>query len=567
MKFGKPTLDRVLQYIASTYASKPAIIFEDEQISYNELYIRSLRLAHRLRDLGIGRRTKVAILLPNCLEYMYVYFALFMLGAWAVPLSTRYEPAELRNILGDADAAAIVYKDKVGAFDYDLILRELEGELPLLKTFIRLGRDRRTGVHMLADLLGDDKPVGDLGFHQVEAGDRPDPGFADDARVSDVDPGKEIITDVDPDDVALLAYTSGTTGSPKGVMIPHKNLVLTSYHTALLWEVGDEVAFSVAPLYAAQGFLAVLIDLVAGVTMKWISNFNPNTILAHLARQGVTAFHTQPTMWTLLLGLSAFRHVNLDRLNKVVVSGSLCSSALAERISKGTGALLLNAYGLIEATGVVTITRPGDPEDVRLNTVGSPLPGVELKIVDQNRREVAAGETGELAVRGYLMQGYYKHPEQTAEVMDEQGWLYTGDLACYHGDGKNIRIVGRCKDMVIRGGFNVYPIDIEECLLTFDKIEDVSVVGREDDILGECLVAFVIPRADAELTAGRVKAYCRGRIANYKIPDEVYFVSQFPILLSGKVQKNVLAQWAREGIPEENRLLFSGMAMDTPGAS
>ncbi len=551
MKFGKPTLDRVLHHVASIYASKPAIIFEDEKISYNELYARSRRLAHKLREMGIERRTKVAILLPNCLEYMYVYFALFMLGAWAVPLSTRYEADELRNILGDADAAAVVYRDKVGTFDYNLILGELETGLPLLKIFICLGRSSRSDVHMLTDLLEDGKAGGGPDVSD----DAPDAEVADDAWE----------TDVDPDDVALLAYTSGTTGSPKGVMIPHKNLVLTSYHTALLWEVGDEVAFSVAPLYAAQGFLAVLIDLVAGVTMKWISNFNPNNILAHLARQGVTAFHTQPTMWTLLLGLSAFRHVNLDRLKKVVVSGSLCSSALAERISKGTGAQLLNAYGLIEATGVVTITRPGDPEDVRLNTVGSPIPGVELKIVDQNRREVAVGETGELAVRGYLMQGYYKQPEQTAAVIDDQGWLYTGDMACYYEDGKNIRIVGRCKDMVIRGGFNVYPIDIEECLLTFDKIEDVSVVGREDEVLGESLVAFVIPRADAELTAGQVKAYCRGRIANYKIPDEVYFVSQFPILLSGKVRKNVLAQWARDGVPEENRLLFSGMAMDTPG--
>jgi fatty-acyl-CoA synthase len=339
------------------------------------------------------------------------------------------------------------------------------------------------------------------------------------------------------------------------------SIPMTSYHTTGLWNMKDEVAFSVAPLYAAQGFLAILIDLVAGVTMKWISNFNPNDILAHLIREGVTAFHTQPTMWSIILSLPVFRHLNFKQLKKVVVSGSLCSYNLAKRIQDSVGCTLLNAYGLIEATGVVTITRPDDPEDVRLHSVGRPIPGVEIKIVDENRREVEKGEVGELAVRGYLMKGYYKNKEKTEAVIDEHGWLHTVDLACFHDNGANIKIVGRCKDMVIRGGFNVYPIDIEEYLLTLDKIEDVAVVGKEDEILGESLVAFVIPKPDAVITSTEVKRYCRGKIANYKIPDEVLFVSQFPILLSGKVCKNVLAEWAKTGIPEESRLLFNSVAI------
>jgi fatty-acyl-CoA synthase len=266
-------------------------------------------------------------------------------------------------------------------------------------------------------------------------------------------------------------------------------------------------------------------------------------------------------MWSIIVSLPAFRYLNLKGLKKVVVSGSLCSYNLARRIQDSVGGTLLNAYGLIEATGVVTITRPDDPEDVRLNTVGRPIPGVEIKIVDEHRREVEKGETGELAVRGYLMSGYYKNEEKTRAVIDEDGWLYTGDLACVYDDGANIKIVGRCKDMVIRGGFNVYPIDIEECLLTHDSIEDAAVVGKEDEILGEKLIAFVIPKPDAEITSADVKRHCRGKIANYKIPDEVFFVSQFPILLSGKVRKNILAEWARNGIPEENRILFRSVAI------
>jgi len=538
--FAKHTLDAVLSYIADEYAEKPAIIFEDTTVSYRLLYSRSRQLALGLRTMGIAKGDKAAILLPNCLEYLYVYFALFMLGAWAVPLSTRYEAAELRNIIFDADAKTIIYRDRIGSFDYNRILLELKPELPLLKNFICLGKTDLPGAVLLPDVMEKDGK-------QVEAGTAGPLG------------------NIEPDDVALLAYTSGTTGTPKGVMIPHRNLVLTSYHTAGLWDVKDEVAFSVAPLYAAQGFLAVLIDLVAGVTMKWIGTFNPNDILAHLIKQEVTAFHTQPTMWTLLVNLPVFRHVSFKHLKKVVVSGSLCSAALARRIQESTGAVLLNAYGLIEATGVVTVTRPGDSETVRLETVGSPIPGVELKIVDENRRKVKAGETGELAVRGYLMKGYYKNEEKTREVIDEQGWLYSGDLACIHNDDRNIRIVGRAKDMVIRGGFNVYPIDIEECLLCFEKIEDVSVVGKADEILGESLVAFVIPKPDVGISEGEVKAYCRGRIANYKIPDEVYFVSQFPILLSGKVRKNILTEWAGSEIPEENRLLFNSISLQNLG--
>jgi fatty-acyl-CoA synthase len=536
MNFQKATLDCVLKTIADQYSAKPAIIFEDCAITYQQLYNSSKNLALRLKALGVAKNDKVAILLPNCLEYMYVYFALFMIGAWAVPLSTRYEPDELRNIIRDSDAKTIIYQDRIGTFNYNQILLTLRPELPLIKDYICFGKKELLEAILLTDLLTENP-------HQDLTG--------------------EELANIDPDDIALLAYTSGTTGSPKGVMIPHKNLVLTSYDTAQLWDVKDDVAFSVAPLYAAQGFLAVLIDLVAGVTMKWISNFNPNDILAHLVREGVTAFHTQPTMWTILVSLPVFQYINFQHLKKVVVSGSLCSYNLAKRIQDSVGCTLLNAYGLIEATGVVTVTHPDDTEAVRLNTVGRPIPGVEIKIVDGQRQEVKIGEIGELAVRGYLMKGYYKNKTKTKAIIDEEGWLYTGDMACYYEDGVNIRIVGRCKDMVIRGGFNVYPIDIEECLLTSDKIEDVAVVGKADEILGESLVAFVIPKPEAEMTSAEVKMHCRGKIANYKIPDEVFFVSQFPILVSGKVRKNILAEWAVSGIPEENRLLFNSKAMET----
>jgi fatty-acyl-CoA synthase len=533
MNFRTPTLDCALATVCEQYGEKTAIILNGRQVSYRDVYLHSRLIATNLYRLGIRRGDKVAILLSNSVEYLYLYFACFMIGAWAVPISTRWEEEEVANVLRDSDAKMAVYEKCIGSIEYGRILRSIRNRIPVCERFVCFGE--QDGLSMNFDTLLESGPV----FDASAAGCLPK-----------------------PDDVALLAYTSGTTGKPKGVMIPHRSLVLTSVYTGELWDIqpGD-IAFSVAPLYAAQGFLAVLIDLVSGVTMKWNANFNPNDILRELAGGGITFFHTQPTMWTILLSQPAFDFVDFKGLKKVIVSGSLCSAELAGRIEERVGCRVLNAYGLIEATGVVTVTRPDDDAETRLGTVGSPIPGVEYRIVDAERNDVANGETGELAVRGYVMKGYYKNEEKTAEVIDADGWLYTGDLACEYGRGKAVRIVGRCKDMIIRGGFNVYPIDIEECIMRNDAVDDASVVGKPDELLGESISAFVIPKAGFAMTPGEIKRFCRGKIANYKVPDDVHIVSQLPILLSGKVRKNVLREWAIHGIPPEYQILFDNKSL------
>lgn len=536
MIFAKATLDCALESIAFKYRDSTAIVFEENVVSYNELIRFSNRLANAFYHLGVKKNDKVAIILPNCIEYLYVYFSLFMLGAWAVPFSTRWTSQEIKNVLKDSDTRFIVYRDRIGSFDYNDIIDKVESDGHSFVKRIVLGYSSVKGVERLEDLLkdGDDMAV----FRRNN----------------------------EENDVALLAYTSGTTGVPKGVMIPHGTLVRSSFHTGKLWAKGDEITFSVAPLYAAQGFLAVLIDLVSGITMKWFSGFNPNDILYELSKKDSNVFHTQPTMWNMLLSLSYINSMNFSNLKKVVVSGSLCSSHLAERIENTMGCKVLNAYGLIEATGVVTVTRESDTKDIRFNTVGRPIEGVEVKIVNDERKEVTRGEIGELAVRGYLMKGYYKQQEKTDEIIDEEGWLYTGDLARFY-DEENISIVGRKKDMIIRGGFNVYPVDIEDCIARNEKVESVSVVGTEHDIFGESINAFVVPKPGENISAGDVIRYCRDKIANYKIPDEVILVSQLPTLLSGKVQKNVLKQWLREGIPPDCTVLFNGERAGLSGIS
>ncbi len=528
MEFSNLTLACVIRTIANKYRDKIAINFENNEVSYENLLKYSVNLAASLNKIGIIKNDKVAVIFPNCLEYLYVYFSLFLLGAWIVPLSIRYEPDEIEKVVNDSDAETIIYIEQLGKFNYKHVLKDLNDKLPKVKNKI------------VYNAISIDQDLSLNTLIEKEASK---------SEQYDID---NII--VDPDGVAILGYTSGTTGNPKGVMLTHKNMIMTTYYLGKIWNnTKEDVVFSVAPLYAAQGFSAILIDLIAGATMNFISTFDLNDICKNISNDKVTFFHTQPTMWSLLLSLPNFNKLDFSHLRGVCVTGSVCSPNLANKIESTVKCKVLNTYGLIEASNITTLTREDDPEHIRFNTVGKPIPGAEIKIVDKERKEVNKGEIGELAIRGYLMKGYYKNEDKSKEVIDDDNWLYTGDLARYYDD-ENISIVGRCKDMVIRGGFNVYPIDIEECLLNFQKIEDVSVVGKPDDILGESLIAFIVPKANTILTAGEVKAFSRGKIANYKIPDEVYFISRLPTILSGKVHKNILRKWALDGVPEESQL-------------
>jgi fatty-acyl-CoA synthase len=511
---------------------KTALIFDEETFTYQELAFFVNNLAVNLGRVGIKKNDRVALILSNRKEYIFAFFALFKLGAWVMPINTRWEEDEVRNVFEDARPTTVILEGRIGAIDFMGIIDNIRAQTDFLQNVIVVsGNEAETSANHTSnfrDLITDSKQNGVPAF---------DPVF--------------------PGDVAMLSYTSGTTGVPKGVMISHRNFYLTSLYCARLWRMREEIPLSIAPLYAAQGFLAMLIDFVSEIAMHFLSSFDPNSILKAASSEKNTVMHTQPTMWSLLLASRAIHFANFASFNKVVVSGSLCSSNLAEKIEQRVGCSLLNAYGLVEATSVVTLTRLEDSRDVRLNTVGSPIPGVAVRIVDDRRQSVPDGEVGELAVKGYLMDGYYNKPDQTKEVIDAEGWLYTGDLARFYDD-RNISIVGRCKDMIIRGGFNIYPIDIEEVLLTHPLVLDAAVVGKNHEVIGEQTVAFMIPKAGSKLTENEILAYCKGKIANYKIPDHVVFISQMPIILSGKIQKNTLKKWVEEGVPETELFLFGG---------
>ncbi|MDP4177192.1 MAG: class I adenylate-forming enzyme family protein [Bacillota bacterium] len=523
------TIPELFETICKRNPDKQGLVFDEDIYTYRDFYKKVNTLAASLINLGISKGDRVALMLPNCAEYIISYFALFQIGAWPVPISTRWEKDEIANVLMDAQSCAVIFVERQGALDYIDIVSYIQEKLPILKKLILLNNPDKC------------KEIGAINFSELLEWE------------TDI----EITSDVQPDDVSMLSYTSGTTGNPKGVMLTHKNLVLISIYSALEWKMTEnDTPLSIAPLYSAQGFLSVLLFLSSCGTVKYLTTFNPNMIIKAASKGINTVMHTQPTMWSLILGTPAIRFSNFSSYNNVVVSGSVCSSELAKRIEETIKCPVYNAYGLIEATSVVTMTKPGDSEEIRLNTVGRPIPGVSIKIVDENRCEIPKGEVGELAVKGYLMKGYLNNIEKTREVIDDDGWLYTGDLAKYYDD-ENISIVGRCKDMIIRGGFNIYPIDIEEVIMQHPDVYDVAVVGRDHDVVGEQTIAFVIPKPGKTLDKSTILKHCVGKIANYKIPDDVIFISQMPIILSGKVQKKLLKQWAQEGTPAEALILFN----------
>jgi fatty-acyl-CoA synthase len=510
---------------------KTALIFDEETFTYQQLSFYVTNLAVNLGRMGIKKNDRVALILSNRKEYIFAFFALFKLGAWAMPVNTRWEEDEVRNVFEDARPNTVILESRIGAIDFMDIIDNIRSRSDFLQNVI-----------LVTDSEAEARPNRAPDFRNL----------INNSNLNDF----PVFGPVFPGDVAMLSYTSGTTGVPKGVMISHRSFYLTSFYCARLWRMWEEIPLSIAPLYAAQGFLAMLIDFVSEIAMHFLSSFDPNSILKAASSGKNTVMHTQPTMWSLLLASRAIHFANFASFNKVVVSGSLCSANLAEKIEQRVGCSLLNAYGLVEATSVVTLTRLEDSRDVRLNTVGSPIPGVTVRIVDERRKNVPDGEVGELAVKGYLMDGYYNKADKTREVIVD-GWLYTGDLARFYDD-RNISIVGRCKDMIIRGGFNIYPIDIEELLLTHPLVLDAAVVGKNHEVIGEQTVAFIIPKAGSRLTENEILAYCKGKIANYKIPDQVVFISQMPIILSGKIQKNTLKNWAEEGVPETELFLFGG---------
>jgi fatty-acyl-CoA synthase len=501
---------------AAIHQDKVALISTGRQVSYRELDARVNRLADALGTRGLRRGDRVAALLFNGIEYLEALFACAKTGMILVPLNVRLSAGELVDILGDCTARALLYDPALGAQ-----AAALEAGVSSLELLIR------------APLLGPAAgPEGDAAHPLYQ--DLLDGADAADATA----PG------VGGEDTVLLMYTSGTTGRPKGVMLTHENCF---FQVVNGWALGigpDVVSLVVLPLFHVGGLGGSVTPILAvGGTAVLVPRFDPAEVLRLVEAHGVHGIMGVPTVHQMLIEHPDFETRDLSSLGVLISGGAPLPEALMQAFH-ARGLEMRQGYGLTEASPGVTGMGPGDARR-KPASVGRPCLYTDVKIVDDQGREVPTGEVGELICRGpNVMKGYWNRPDATAEVLVD-GWLHTGDLARFDGDGY-VTIAGRKKEMIISGGENVYPGEVEQILTNHPDVALAAVVGRPDPRWGEVPVAFVIPQPGRTPEPADLVAYAAGRLAKYKVPQELHVAPALPMNAAGKILKNELVKRFQE---------------------
>ncbi|MFC6672060.1 FadD3 family acyl-CoA ligase [Marinobacterium aestuariivivens] len=508
------TLPRLIETSASRYGDHPAIEEGATRLSYRGLARACREAARALLGLGIAPGDRIAIWAPNIHEWILAAAATQSVGAVLVPLNTRMKGAEAGYVLRRSGARGLFcIGDFLGA-DYPGMLAG--EELPALEWRVILRGEPAAG--------------GDLGWSAF---------LARGEGVTETDVEARA-ADVQPDDTADLLFTSGTTGKPKGVMCSHRqNLTAVGDWSAIVGLRADDRYLIVNPFFHSFGYKAGwLAALIRGATILPHPVFDVPAILERVETERISVLPGPPTLYQSILAHPARHDHDLSSLRIAVTGATAIPVEMIHRMDRELGfEIIVTAYGLTETCGFVSITRQGDGAERIATTSGRAFPGIEVRCVDADGREVRRGEPGEVVVRGYsVMQGYFEDPEATAEAIDGDGWLHTGDVAVMDADGY-LRITDRMKDMFITGGFNCYPAEIENLMAAHEAIAQVAVVGAPDERLGEVAMAFVVSVAGAAIDEAGLIAWCRERMANYKVPRRIAFVSSLPLNASGKVQK------------------------------
>ena len=522
-------LGQMLDAAAERNPSQEAIVFKSERVSYGELKRRADAFARGLLALGLGPGDHVVLWMPNRVEWNVANLGIAKAGGVTVTCNSRYKAFEVEYVLGHSDAKALILADRFDAagIDYIEILREICPEIEGPGGRLRSARFPSL-EHVI--VLGDRVPAGCRSWTDIERlGSSIGAPALDGIRVG-------------PDDAAAMLYTSGTTGEPKGCLLSHGNIYYKCrvYQDLHGWTARDRYLVPVPYFHIFGAMGGVAANCLAGSTQVVMDVFDPAEAMRLIETERVTIFSGVPTMFITMLGHPSFGRFDLRSLRTGSIGAAPVPVEIMRRIldsDHGLGMDALVVYGLTEATGGTHWTRPGDPIDKRVSTVGLRTPEIEDRIVDAvTGAPLGPGEEGEVCIAGpTLMLGYYKNPAATAEKVRD-GWLHTGDMGVKDSDGY-VRITGRLTDMIIVGGFNTYPAEIENFFLRHPKVLDVSIVGVPDPVMGEAVMAFVIPKAGETLTEEDIAAFARGRIANFKAPKYVEIVESFPLTGSGKVQK------------------------------
>lgn len=535
------TVGGVLDMAAIRWPDREALVVPHQDIrrTWGELQKEAKSLAAGLIALGLEPGERVGMLAPNLAEWVVVQFATAYAGLILVNINPAYRLPELEYALKKAGCRALISAAAFKSSDYLAMLREL---VPGVASTVpgTLSSQRVPELRTLI-VLGGEKAGGFLNYQEIAAL----AGNDDRRKLADINAA------MDFDDPINIQFTSGTTGTPKAATLTHHNIVNNARISAGLMKITENDRLCIpVPMYHCFGMvLGTLLCATSGATMVFPSaGFDPAALLDALEAERCTAVHGVPTMFIAALDEPDFAEHDLTSLRTGIMAGAPCPVELMQRVMREMNLTQITiGYGMTETGPLATETLPDEPLELRVRTVGRPLPHTEIKIVDAGGRVVAAGVVGELCTRGYcVMRGYWGDPARTAEDIDDARWIRTGDIATMDENGY-IRIVGRIKDMLIRGGENIYPREIEAFLYGHPKIDEVEVFGVPDDKFGEQIAAWIRLREGQTATVEEMQEFCSGKLAHFKIPQYIKFVDEFPLTVTGKVQKFVM----REQMAEE----------------
>jgi fatty-acyl-CoA synthase len=535
-------LGDVLTRQAAQYPDKDALVYPELGLrwSFRQLEALAENCARSLAGLGIHKGERVALWSTNLPEWVVLFFGLAKIGAIMVTVNTLLRKHEVEYLLSQSEACTLILSQGFRDVDYVEVMYQIAPELRQHNNQTRLKCDKLPFLRHVI-FLGEQAPSGMITYKQLqEMGKSTPPGLLDSIAL-------------DVDEVINIQYTSGTTGFPKGAMLSHHNIVHNGHWIGHTQQFSPEDRLCIpVPFFHCFGcVLGILGAYTWGAAIVPIVSFDPEKVLHAVAVERCTALYGVPTMYIAELEHPSFAKYDLSSLRTGIMSGAPCPESLMRKVIQDMHMPEITiAYGLTEASPVITMTDLNDTMDHRTQTVGKPLPGAEVKIVDAATDEPLPPEAvGELWVRGYLvMKGYYKKPDATREAIAQDGWLRTGDLASQDKDGY-IKIRGRKKEMMIRGGENIYPREIEEFLRSHPKISDVAVYGVPHRKFGEEVAAAIRLKQGESATPEEITAFCKGQIATFKIPKYVQFVSEFPQTASGKLQKYKLQERAVQDFP------------------